>query len=249
MTLSTKDVQKMLQRTEFATSANDLKQLPESRSEIAFAGRSNAGKSSALNLITSKRNLARTSKTPGRTQLINYFTVKDDLYLVDLPGYGYAKVPERIRLHWQNILQNYFESRETLDMLIMLVDSRHPLTELDLQMLHWCEFRELPTHVLLTKADKLSRNEAFKNLQRAKKQLAEFEMPLTVQLFSSTKPEIGLDELYGYLGEWLDFYGNPDNFIEDDENEFDDAAEFDEFDTDEFDEDDSDDVLEEPSSK
>src|SRR5699024_2779387 len=135
MTHSTKDVQKMLQRTEFATSANDLKQLPESRSEIAFAGRSNAGKSSALNLITSKRNLARTSKTPGRTQLINYFTVKDDLYLVDLPGYGYAIVPERIRLHWQHILQNYFERGETLDMIIMLVDSRHPLTELDLEIL------------------------------------------------------------------------------------------------------------------
>lgn len=200
---SLQTIKRLLHQTQFFTSANSLAQLPESRSEIAFAGRSNAGKSSALNCITSQKNLARTSKTPGRTQLINYFTVEEQCFLVDLPGYGYAKVPESIRLHWQNILQRYFETRTALHLLIMLVDARHSLTALDKQMLSWCEFKKLPTHLLFTKADKLTRNEGNKRLQLAHKELASFTMPLTYQLFSSTKPEIGLNELYYRLADWL----------------------------------------------
>lgn len=199
------DIRNLLRKTTFKISANSLSQLPEeSRAEIAFAGRSNAGKSSALNLITGQKKLAKTSKTPGRTQLINYFEIKDGLHLVDLPGYGYAKVPLPMREHWQKILQGYFESREQLDALIMLMDSRHPLTDLDKQMLHWCESQELPTHILLTKADKLSKNEASSSLHKVRKVLAEeFSIPITVQLFSSTKPEIGLNDALNYLGEWV----------------------------------------------
>lgn len=198
-------IRNLLRKTTFATSANGLNQLPEdSIGEIAFAGRSNAGKSSALNLLTGQKNLARTSKTPGRTQLINYFTIQEGLYLVDLPGYGYAKVPLPMREHWQKILQGYFETRTTLDGLIMLMDSRHPLTDLDRQMLHWCEFQELPTHILLTKADKLSKSEANNTLFIVRKSLeADFTTPITVQLFSSTKPEIGLNEALDYLGSWI----------------------------------------------
>lgn len=198
-------IRNLLRQTTFATSANGLNQLPEdSIGEIAFAGRSNAGKSSALNLLTGQKNLARTSKTPGRTQLINYFTIQEGLYLVDLPGYGYAKVPLPMREHWQKILQGYFETRTSLDGLIMLMDSRHPLTDLDRQMLHWCEFQELPTHILLTKADKLSKSEANNTLFKVRKSLeADFTTPITVQLFSSTKPEIGLNEALDYLGSWI----------------------------------------------
>lgn len=202
------DIRTLLRKTSFKTSANSLSQLPnDSRGEIAFAGRSNAGKSSALNMITGQKTLARTSKTPGRTQLINYFEVKDGLYLVDLPGYGYAKVPLPMREHWQKILQGYFEKREPLDALIMLMDSRHPLTDLDKQMLHWCEHQQLTTHILLTKADKLSKNEASSTLQKVRKALAEeFSIPITVQLFSSTKPDIGLQDALHYLGEWINHY-------------------------------------------
>ena len=202
------DIRALLRKTTFKTSANSLSQLPDdSRGEIAFAGRSNAGKSSALNVLTGQKTLARTSKTPGRTQLINYFEVKDGLYLVDLPGYGYAKVPLPMREHWKQILQGYFERRESLDALIMLMDSRHPLTELDKQMLHWCEFQELPTHILLTKADKLSKNEASKTLHQVQKILKEeFTTPITVQLFSSTKPDIGLKEALSYIGQWVDHH-------------------------------------------
>lgn len=198
-------IRNLLRQTTFATSANGLNQLPEdSIGEIAFAGRSNAGKSSALNLLTGQKNLARTSKTPGRTQLINYFTIQEGLYLVDLPGYGYAKVPLPMREHWQKILQGYFETRTSLDGLIMLMDSRHPLTDLDRQMLHWCEFQELPTHILLTKADKLSKSEANNTLFKVRKSLeTDFTTPITVQLFSSTKPEIGLNEALDYLGSWI----------------------------------------------
>lgn len=202
------DIRNLLRKTAFKTSANGLSQLPEdSRAEIAFAGRSNAGKSSALNLITGQKSLARTSKTPGRTQLINYFEVKEGIYLVDLPGYGYAKVPLPMREHWKKILQGYFEARTQLDALIMLMDSRHPLTDLDKQMLHWCEHQELPTHILLTKADKLSKNEASSTLHKVRKAVElEFSNPVTVQLFSSTKPEIGLNDALHFLGEWINHH-------------------------------------------
>lgn len=190
--------------TQFLTSANALDQLPpfEGR-EVAFAGRSNAGKSSALNAITSQSSLARTSKTPGRTQLINYFEVDPQNYLVDLPGYGYAKVPERIRLHWQAIIQSYFETRKNLKGLIMLMDVRHPMTVLDEQMLRWCEAQSLPTHILLTKADKLKRGPAKTSLFKVEEALKEFAMPVTVQLFSATDHTVGLKEALSVLDGWL----------------------------------------------
>lgn len=190
--------------TKFLTSANTLEQLPgfDGR-EVAFAGRSNAGKSSALNALTSQSTLARTSKTPGRTQLINYFEVDSQNYLVDLPGYGYAKVPERIRLHWQAIIQGYFETRKNLKGLIMLMDVRHPLTVLDDQMLRWCEAQSLPTHILLTKADKLKRGPAKTSLFKVEEALKEFAMPVSVQLFSATDHTIGLKEALSILDEWL----------------------------------------------
>lgn len=203
--------QQRLRQTAFATSANELSQLPPSHSEIAFAGRSNAGKSSALNLITGVKNLARTSKTPGRTQLINYFSVAPELFLVDLPGYGYAKVPERIKAHWQKILQGYFEERDSLHLLVMLMDIRHPLTPLDQQMLDWCEASHLQTHILLTKADKLTRNHANQALQKVKKELSHYSMPLTIQLFSAVKPEIGLKEMQELLIDWIEYHTDPEH--------------------------------------
>lgn len=190
--------------TKFLTSANQLSQLPESEGhEVAFAGRSNAGKSSALNALTSQSTLARTSKTPGRTQLINYFEVDPNSFLVDLPGYGYAKVPERIRLHWQSVIQGYFETRKNLSGLIMMMDVRHPLTALDEQMLRWCESQDLRVHILLTKADKLKRGPAKTSLFKVEEALKEFSMPATVQLFSATDHTIGLQEALKVLNDWL----------------------------------------------
>lgn len=190
--------------TKFLTSANTLEQLPifEGR-EVAFAGRSNAGKSSALNALTSQSTLARTSKTPGRTQLINYFEVDPHNYLVDLPGYGYAKVPERIRLHWQAVIQSYFEERKNLVGLIMLMDVRHPMTVLDEQMLRWCESKNLPVHILLTKADKLKRGPAKTSLFKVQEALKEFSMPASVQLFSASDHTVGLTEALSVLNNWL----------------------------------------------
>ncbi len=195
-------LQKRFHATSFVTSANALSQLPFTEVEIAFAGRSNAGKSSALNLITSQHHLARVSKTPGRTQLINYFLVDNDFYLVDLPGYGYAKVPESMRKHWQIILQDYFAQREMLQGLILLMDCRHPLTTLDQQMLKWGEARQLKTHILLTKADKLSRGAASQTLQKVKQQLKQYQMPVDAQLFSSTS-RLGLEQVWQTLDQWL----------------------------------------------
>lgn len=190
--------------TKFLTSANQLNQLPDPQGhEVAFAGRSNAGKSSALNSLTSQSTLARTSKTPGRTQLINYFEVDPESFLVDLPGYGYAKVPERIRLHWQAIIQGYFETRKNLSGLIMMMDVRHPMTALDVQMLRWCESQELRTHILLTKADKLKRGPAKTSLFKVEEALKEFSMPATVQLFSATDHTVGLQDALKVLNEWL----------------------------------------------
>lgn len=190
--------------TKFLTSANQLNQLPETEGhEVAFAGRSNAGKSSALNALTSQSTLARTSKTPGRTQLINYFEVDPQNFLVDLPGYGYAKVPERIRLHWQSVIQGYFETRKNLTGLIMMMDVRHPMTVLDEQMLRWCESQDLRVHILLTKADKLKRGPAKSALFKVEEALKEFAMPATVQLFSAIDHTIGLQDALKILNEWL----------------------------------------------
>jgi len=196
------------QTTTFRLSANRLDQLPaDTGREVAFAGRSNAGKSSALNAISGRRQLARVSKTPGRTQMINIFEVGPEQRLMDLPGYGYARVPEAVRQHWHGLLQRYFEIRQSLGGLILLMDIRHPLTPLDRQMLTWCEARQLPCHVLLTKADKLKRGPAQNQLQQLRRALStDFGTVagegFSAQLFSATTRQ-GLAEAHGVLDGWL----------------------------------------------
>jgi len=174
------------------------------RVEVAFAGRSNAGKSSALNTLTNQKTLARVSRTPGRTQLINYFALPDaGCFLVDLPGYGYAEVPEQVRAHWQALLGRYLLQREVLRGVVLLMDIRHPMKELDIRMLECCAERQLPAHVLLTKADKLSRSVAEKQLRALRSELLNWHAPFSVQLFSSLK-RLGLPELVAQLDMWIE---------------------------------------------
>lgn len=188
----------------FLKSAARVNQLPEdSGYEVAFAGRSNAGKSSALNCLTNNKQLARTSKTPGRTQLINLFSVDESRRLVDLPGYGYAKVALQIKLDWQKNLAHYLEVRESLRGLVLIMDIRHPLKELDQTMIDWSLERELPVHIVLTKADKLSRSDAKNTLIAVKKRYDLMEDLVSVQTFSSLKKE-GVSELIMALNQWLD---------------------------------------------
>jgi GTP-binding protein len=167
----------------FLTSANRPAQfLPDQGREVAFAGRSNAGKSSAINAITGRRGLARTSKTPGRTQLINFFGLDGDRRLVDLPGYGFAKVPDAVRRHWRHLMEAYFSGREALTGLFVIMDCRRPLTDVDRQMLAFAGQVACPVHVLLTKADKLSRGKAAAALQATRRALGD---TASVQLFSA----------------------------------------------------------------
>jgi len=181
------------QKTRFITSAAKMSQLvKESVAEIAFAGRSNAGKSSAINAIVGINGLAKTSKTPGRTQLINFFEIEKQYYLVDLPGYGYAKVPEATKEAWQRTLAHYLETREQLKGLVLIVDIRHPLKNYDQQMLNWATVSQLPVHVILTKADKLSPNQAKQALFTFKKQIPQ-DAIATAQTFSAPKKQ-GVDE-------------------------------------------------------
>ena len=193
------------QQAVFAFSANREAQFPAAaRVEIAFAGRSNAGKSSALNTLTNQKTLARVSRTPGRTQLINYFALPDaGCFLVDLPGYGYAEVPEQVRAHWQALLGRYLLQREVLRGVVLLMDIRHPMKELDIRMLECCAERQLPAHVLLTKADKLSRSVAEKQLRARRSELLNWHAPFSVQLFSSLK-RLGLPELVAQLDAWIE---------------------------------------------
>jgi len=180
----------------FLTSANKAAQfLPDEGREVAFAGRSNAGKSSAINAITGRRSLARTSKTPGRTQLINFFALDADRRLVDLPGYGFAKVPLAMRRHWRHLLEDYFSDRQALSGLFVIMDSRRPMTGVDQQMLAMAEAVACPVHVVLTKADKLSRGKAAATLQATRKSLAN---RASVQLFSALKGQ-GVDEARAVL--------------------------------------------------
>lgn len=189
----------------FLQSAARVEQLPKASGyEVAFAGRSNAGKSSALNCLTGINQLARTSKTPGRTQLINLFTLDESRRLVDLPGYGYAKVPKQVKEDWQKNLAHYLEVRECLKGLILLMDCRHPLKELDQMMVNWCLDRQLPVHILLTKADKLSRSEVKNTVMKVRKFYSLQEELITVQGFSSLKKE-GVDELINQLNKWFDW--------------------------------------------
>ncbi|HQZ87489.1 MAG TPA: ribosome biogenesis GTP-binding protein YihA/YsxC [Gammaproteobacteria bacterium] len=188
----------------FLKSANSKAGLPnDSGAEVAFGGRSNAGKSSALNKITGIHRLARTSKTPGRTQLINFFQLADpEKRLVDLPGYGYAKVPDSIKKHWQTIVSQYLTERKSLKGLILLMDIRHPLKAQDWQMIEWSLAHQLPTHILLTKADKLGRGAARNTLLMLKKELLGYEEFISSQLFSVLSGE-GIVEVQEKLDEWL----------------------------------------------
>ncbi len=175
---------------------------PDQGREVAFAGRSNAGKSSALNAISGVRSLARTSKTPGRTQLLNFFSLDAGRRLVDLPGYGYARVPEAVKLQWQAAIAEYLQKRTALCGLILVMDVRHPLTDQDLQMLRWCEAAQLRVHILLTKADKLNRGPGMAVLQKVRKDLEAYRLPVSLQLFSALK-HAGVDEARELLKSWL----------------------------------------------
>jgi len=192
-------------KAQFLVSANRLEQLPaDGGAEVAFAGRSNAGKSSALNAICDQQGLARTSKTPGRTQLLNVFPVGDPASrLVDLPGYGYAKVPEAMRLHWRGVIDTYLRNRASLKGLVLVMDARHPLKEFDRHMLEFGAASGRACHCLLTKADKLSRSEGLRTLAAVRKELATFAPEATAQLFSSLA-KTGLDEARSLVAGWLD---------------------------------------------
>lgn len=197
-------LQAHFQRATFLTSAGDIAQAPPDEGlEAAFAGRSNAGKSSAINVLCQQRSLARTSKTPGRTRLLNFFALDDQRRLVDLPGYGYAKVAEPIKLQWQRLLEDYLVQRSSLRGLILLMDCRHPLTDFDRQMLDWGAHHRIPVHILLTKADKLKRGAAKASLIQVRKALGQWNGEFSAQLFSALKRE-GLDQAYEVLAGWLE---------------------------------------------
>ena len=195
-------------RARYLLSAHNPRQLPPDEGlEVAFAGRSNAGKSSALNAICQQNALARVSKTPGRTQQLVFFDVPPttDKFLVDLPGYGYAKVPQELQAHWQAFIESYFATRQALRGLIVVMDIRHPLKDYDRQMLGYAVRRELPAHVLLTKADKLGRGASMNTLQAVRMELSRaFGDTVSVQTFSGESKQ-GVDEARAVLGRWLGF--------------------------------------------
>ena len=187
----------------FLTSAAKLQQAPPDQGcEVAFAGRSNAGKSSAINRLCDQKSLARTSKTPGRTRLLNFFELDEQRRLVDLPGYGYAKVATGIRQEWQGTLAQYLEQRQCLSGLILLVDVRHSLKQYDRQLLDWAARIQLPVHVLLTKADKLKRGPAGGTLLQLTRALVDWDADFSAQLFSALKGQ-GVNEAYRVLDGWL----------------------------------------------
>ncbi|MGB5346591.1 MAG: ribosome biogenesis GTP-binding protein YihA/YsxC [Woeseia sp.] len=185
----------------FIKSANALAQFPaDSGSEVAVAGRSNAGKSSAINIIVNRRQFARTSKTPGRTQLVNFFSLRDGQRLVDLPGYGFARVADSMREHWGELLSGYFQVRRSLSGLLLIADMRRQLTDYDRAMLAFAEEVNLPVHVLLTKADKLKRGQAAAAVLEVRRDLAG---RATVQAFSATR-HTGEEEARQKLEEFLE---------------------------------------------
>ena len=190
-------------RAHFMTSAAKLHQCPPDEGwEVAFAGRSNAGKSSAINSLTNNKKLAKTSKTPGRTQLINFFELSGNQRLVDLPGYGFAKVPLAVKKEWTRQLENYLSKRQSLRGMILLMDVRHPLQPFDEQMLGWALAAHMPVHILLTKADKLKKGPASNNLLAVRKALKEHQDLVSVQLFSALK-HTGHEQLKQVLDSWL----------------------------------------------
>jgi GTP-binding protein len=192
-------------RASFLQSAPTLRLCPaDSGGEVAFAGRSNAGKSSAINTLTRQGKLARTSKTPGRTQLINFFSIGPDRRLVDLPGYGFAKVAKTVKEDWDRHLAEYLQQRQSLKALVLLMDIRHPLQEYDWQMIRWASQGRLPLHILLTKADKLNHGPAMSTLHRIRNELVRAGIEqLSIQVFSSLK-KTGLEELESFINEWLE---------------------------------------------
>ncbi|KES10352.1 putative GTPase [Snodgrassella alvi SCGC AB-598-O02] len=199
----------LFHHAKFYTTVNHLKDLPATTAEIAFVGRSNAGKSSAINTLTNHTRLAYVSKTPGRTQHINFFELANGRFMVDLPGYGYAQVPEAVRQHWVTLLGNYLQTRSQLIGLILIMDIRHPLKELDKRMLDFFAITKQPVHILLSKADKLSKNEQIKTLAMVKKLLQPYvaRQQVTVQLFSSLKKQ-GIDEVNDIVAAWFSQHDN-----------------------------------------
>lgn len=199
----------LLQKAVFHTTVAHLRDVPpDSTCEIAFAGRSNAGKSSAINTLAGRVRLAFVSKTPGRTQHLNYFRLDEGKYLVDLPGYGYAKAPVEIRSQWEGLIGPYLQKREPLAGLVIIMDCRRPLTDLDRRMIDWFAPTGRPIHILLSKADKLSRQEQTKTLRAVKAELATMVGQFSVQLFSSLK-KTGITEAEQVLGVWLGMLPSP----------------------------------------
>jgi GTP-binding protein len=196
----------LFQQAVFLTTIANLRDLPQdSVREVAFAGRSNAGKSSAINTLAGRVRLAYVSKTPGRTQHLNYFTLADGKYFVDLPGYGYAKAPEAIRSQWEGLIGPYLSKRDQLAGLVVIMDIRRPMTDLDLKLIDWFRPTGRPIHILLSKADKLSRQEQTKALRSVKAEVGTWgdAEQYSAQLFSSLK-KTGVEECEGVLAHWLD---------------------------------------------
>jgi GTP-binding protein len=196
----------LFQQAVFLTTVANLRDLPQdSIREVAFAGRSNAGKSSAINTLAGRVRLAYVSKTPGRTQHLNYFTLAGGKYFVDLPGYGYAKAPEAIRSQWEGLIGPYLSKRDQLAGLVVIMDIRRPMTDLDVRLIDWFRPTGRPIHIMLSKADKLSRQEQTKMLRSVKAEVATWgDADLyTVQLFSSLK-KTGVEEAEGVLASWLE---------------------------------------------
>mgnify|MGYP001312454723 CR=1 FL=1 len=189
--------------THYVMGAAKVKQLPEDAGvEIAFAGRSNSGKSSTVNFLTDQKKLAKISKQPGHTRLINIFQVTDDVKLVDLPGYGYAKVPKSMKEEWQKTLTHYLQSRQCLHGIVLVMDIRHPMTEFDINMIDWCIESQLPVHILLNKSDKLNNHDKLTVFRQLKEEFDAHEGDVTIQLFSTLKKE-GLPILQRKLAEWI----------------------------------------------
>ena len=198
-----------LQRARFLVGAGRATQFPrDTGHEVAFAGRSNAGKSSALNAVAGQRSLARTSKTPGRTREVNFFGLDDARRIVDLPGYGFARAPEHERRRWAQTVERYLAERRSLRGVVLVMDVRHPFTDFDLQFLDWCDALQRPVHILLTKADKLSRGRARASLLRARAEPIVRRGDVTVQLFSAPKRD-GVQALQARLACWLGLGEDP----------------------------------------
>lgn len=188
-------------QAKFINSSPHLRNTPPDEGlEVAFAGRSNAGKSSAINTLTRQNSLARTSKTPGRTQMLNFFEINADLRFVDLPGYGYAKVPVAVKEEWHKLMETYLTNRKSLCAIVLVMDVRLPLTDFDWQMVEWCQHTGLPLHILLTKADKLTYGASKNTLLKVQKELKDLTVPVSLQLFSALK-KTGVDELHQALDE------------------------------------------------